>query len=104
MDKLKTTVSSARNRVAERTSRGTGTGSLSVPHSTLPPADNSSLIGVNEGNIGPQPGTVARDFANSANQPTPQPMLEPPTSLQSSVDAGMPVPVPERPLTAPNAR
>ncbi|KAF2175637.1 hypothetical protein K469DRAFT_743271 [Zopfia rhizophila CBS 207.26] len=87
MDKLKSKARSARNRVAERTSTGTGSGLLSVPHSNLPPEDNVSTTAVNEGFIGPQPGTAARDFA-APDQPAP----EPPTSLQSSVDAEEPLP------------
>ncbi|KAF2641295.1 hypothetical protein P280DRAFT_517501 [Massarina eburnea CBS 473.64] len=106
MDKLKMKARSARNRVAEGASRGTGAGSLSEPHSTLPPQDQASVIGVNEGFIGPQPGTTARDFAADADgaegpdapigpeDGAPQPAIEPPTSLQSSVDAGNPVPDP----------
>ncbi|KAF1956623.1 hypothetical protein CC80DRAFT_492146 [Byssothecium circinans] len=94
MDKLKVKARSARNRVAERASRGTGAGSLSEPHSTLPPEDHASVIGVNEGFIGPQPGTATRDFAARADQAALQPAIEPPTSLQSSVDAGQPVPDP----------
>ncbi|KAF2252604.1 hypothetical protein BU26DRAFT_529623 [Trematosphaeria pertusa] len=93
MDKLKVKARSARNRVAEQASRGSGSASLSVPHSALPPEDNASVRAVNEGFIGPQPGTTARDFADT---PAPQPAIEPPTSLQSSVDAGKPVPVPPK--------
>ncbi|KAF2661520.1 hypothetical protein K491DRAFT_587149 [Lophiostoma macrostomum CBS 122681] len=96
MDKLRVKASSARNRVAEATSRGSGSASLAVPHSTLPPHDNSSTTAVNEGYMGPQPGTAAQDFAVPTGQPVHQPVLEPPTSLQSSVDAGQPVPVPGR--------
>ncbi|KAJ4291128.1 hypothetical protein N0V90_010326 [Kalmusia sp. IMI 367209] len=92
MDKLKVKARSARNRVAESASRGDGTGSLQVPHQTLPPDDNASTTAVNEGFIGPGQ-TSARDFA-TPNQPTRQPVVEPPTSLQSSVDAGTPVPAP----------
>lgn len=95
MDKLKSKASSARNRAAERLSRGTGVGSLSEVHSTLPPNDNASTTAVNEGFLGPQPATAARDFAAGVEN-TPQPTLEPPTSLQSSVDAGVPVPQPSR--------
>jgi hypothetical protein len=87
---------SARNRVAEGTSRGTGAGSLSEPHSALPPQDHASVIAVNEGHIGPQPGTAARDFAESSDNLAQQPVVEPPTSLQSSVDAGKPVPNPRQ--------
>lgn len=96
MDKLKSKASSARNRVADRSSRGTGSASLSATHSTLPPQDNASTTAVNEGLLGPQPGTAARDFAALADQPTQQPIPPPPTSLASSVDAGQPVPVPPR--------
>lgn len=96
MDKLKSKAQSARNKVAERASRGTGSASLSAPHSTLPPEDNASTTAVNEGYLGPQPGTAARDFAVPSDQPVRQPAIEPPTSLESSVDAGKPVPVPAR--------
>ncbi|KAF2263489.1 hypothetical protein CC78DRAFT_533914 [Lojkania enalia] len=94
MDKLKTKTRSARNYLAERTSTGTGSASLNVPHSSLPPDDNASTTAAFEGHIGPQPGTAARDFA-VLDEPAPAPApTEPPTSLQSSVDAGKPVPVP----------
>ncbi|KAF2121922.1 hypothetical protein BDV96DRAFT_639999 [Lophiotrema nucula] len=92
MDKLKVKARSARNRLAEQTSSGTGSGSLSVPHSTLPAPDNASAIAVHEGNIGT---TAARDFAAPGHPARHQPTTEPPTSLQSSVDAGKPVPVPK---------
>ncbi|KAF2707460.1 hypothetical protein K504DRAFT_384036 [Pleomassaria siparia CBS 279.74] len=89
MDKFKSKTRSARNRLAEHTSQGTGSGSLSVPHSTLVPGDNSSTLGVKEGYLGPQPGTTdARDFAVLEDKNVP------PTSLQSSVDAGIAVPSP----------
>lgn len=81
----------ARNRLAEAVSRGNGTGSLAVPPSTLAINDNASTTGVNEGFPGQ---SAARDFAVPARVPVPQPQLEPPTSLQSSVDAGKRVPVP----------
>jgi hypothetical protein len=90
MDKLKVKARSARNRVAEGASRGDGRASLSEPHSTLPPDDNASTAAVNEGYL----GTAARDFAVASDPPTRQPAVEPPTSLQSSVDAGTPVPAP----------
>ncbi|KAF2685663.1 hypothetical protein K458DRAFT_300387 [Lentithecium fluviatile CBS 122367] len=96
MDRLKVKARTARNKVAESASRGTGSGSLSAPHSTLPPEDNASMVGVNEGFVGPQPGTAARDFAAPADQPAQQPAIEPPTSLQSSVDAGTVVPIPRK--------
>jgi hypothetical protein len=95
MDVFKAKARTARNRVAERTSQGTGSGSLAVPHTNLPPGDNSSTLGVNEGYLGPQPGTEARDFA------VPEEPVVPPTSLQSSVDAGTPVVVPS---AGPSAR
>lgn len=94
MDKLRVKARTARNRVAESTSRGTGSASLTAPHSDLAPSDNASVTGVNEGFIGPQPGTAARDFAIPSHHPAPQPAIVPPTSLQSSVDAGTPVPNP----------
>lgn len=97
MDKWKAKTRSARNRIAEATSSGTGSGSLHVPHSSLAPHDNSSTHAVNEGFLGPLPGTAARDFAAPEDQPTRQPALEPPTSLQSSVDAGTRVPKPASP-------
>ena len=90
MDKLKVKARSARNRVAEGASRGDGRASLSEPHSTLPPDDNASTAAVNEGYL----GTAARDFAVASDPPTRQPAVEPPTSLQSAVDAGTPVPAP----------
>ncbi|KAF3047511.1 hypothetical protein E8E12_009625 [Didymella heteroderae] len=81
----------ARNRLAEAVSRGNGTGSLAVPPSTLAINDNASTTGVNEGFPGQ---SAARDFAVPERAPVPQPRIEPPTSLQSSVDAGKRVPVP----------
>ncbi|KAF2869198.1 hypothetical protein BDV95DRAFT_609429 [Massariosphaeria phaeospora] len=96
MDKFKTKTASARGRVAEKTSRGTGSASLAVPHSTLPPEDNASTTAVNEGFLGPQPGTAARDFAVRDGRIVHEPVFEPPTSLASSVDAGKPVPGPPR--------
>ncbi|EAT80451.2 hypothetical protein SNOG_12039 [Parastagonospora nodorum SN15] len=86
MDKVRAKTRTARNRLAEATSSGTGQGSLHVPHSSLAPHDNSSTHAVNEGFLGPLPGTEAQDFA-TPNEPTRQPVIEPPTSLQSSVDA-----------------
>jgi hypothetical protein len=97
MDKFKSKTRSARNKMAERTSQGSGSGSLSVPHTNLPPGDNSSTLGVNEGYLGPQPGTSARDFA------VPEESVEPPTSLQSSVDAGNPVVVPSSVVVVANS-
>ena len=93
MDKLKIQQKSrtARNRLAEAVSRGNGTGSLAVPPSTLAINDNASTTGVNEGFPGQ---SAARDFAVLERVPVPQPTTEPPTSLQSSVDAGKRVPVP----------
>jgi hypothetical protein len=96
MDKFKAKTRTARNRLAEATSSGSGQGQLHVPHSSLAPHDNQSTHGVNEGFLGPLPGTAARDFAAPDDQPAPQPALEPPTSLQSSVDAGLPVPEPSK--------
>jgi hypothetical protein len=95
MDKLKTTARSARNAVAERASTNPASASLSVPQSSLPPEDNASTTAVNEGVLGPQPGMAARDFAVSTEQPVQQPTIQPPTSLQSSVDAGTPVAGPQ---------
>lgn len=92
MDKLKAKTRSARNRLAEATSSGSGRGELHVPHQALAPHDNSSTHAVNEGFQG-QPQTAARDFAVPESQPT---VLEPPTSLQSSIDAGAHVPKPSR--------
>lgn len=90
MDKLKVKARTARNRVAETTSRGDGRGSLAHTHSTLPPDDNASTAAVNEGFV----GTAARDFAVPTDSSAQRPVVEPPTSLQSSVDAGTPVPTP----------
>ena len=92
MDKLKVKARTARNRVAETTSRGDGRGSLAHTHSTLPPDDNASTAAVNEGFV----GTAARDFAVPTDPAAPQPVVEPPTSVQSSVDAGTPVPTPRK--------
>jgi hypothetical protein len=104
MDKFKAKTRTARNKLAEATSTGTGQGSLHVPHSSLAPHDNSSTHAVNEGFLGPQPGTAARDFAAPDDQPVPQPVIQPPTSLQSSVDAGLPVPKPSKNVSPlPNA-
>lgn len=93
MDKLnfQQKTRTARNRLAEAVSRGNGTGSLAVPPSTLAINDNASTTGVNEGFPGQ---SAARDFAVPERVPVPQPKIEPPTSLQSSVDAGERVPVP----------
>ncbi|KAH8726615.1 hypothetical protein GQ44DRAFT_758575 [Phaeosphaeriaceae sp. PMI808] len=96
MDKLKAKTRSARNRLAEAASTGTGQGSLHVPHSSLTPHDNASTYAVNEGYLGPLPGSHARDFAVPDDQPVQQPVIEPPTSLQSSVDAGLAVPKPSK--------
>ncbi|KAF1843669.1 uncharacterized protein K460DRAFT_368535 [Cucurbitaria berberidis CBS 394.84] len=96
MDKLKAKTRSARNRLAEATSSGTGTGALHVPQQGLAPHDNSSMQAVNEGFLGTQAGPAARDFAVQDNPPVRQPVVEPPTSLQSSIDAGAHVPRPSR--------
>ncbi|KAH7378697.1 hypothetical protein BKA66DRAFT_442725 [Pyrenochaeta sp. MPI-SDFR-AT-0127] len=96
MDKLKSKARSARNRLAEATSSGTGTGALHVPHQSLAPHANSSTHAVNEGFLGPQPGTATHDFATPDDQQARQPTVEPPTSLQSSIDAGAHVPKPSR--------
>jgi hypothetical protein len=95
MDKFKVKSRTARNKLAEATSSGNGQGALHVPHSSLAPHEASSTHGVNEGFLGPVPGTQARDFAAPDDQPVRQPVVEPPTSLQSSVDAGLPVPKPK---------
>lgn len=96
MDKLNIQQKSrtARNRLAEAVSRGNGTGSLAVPASTLAIDDNASTTGVNEGFPGQ---SAARDFAVSSQTAVPQPTVDPPTSLQSSVDAGKRIPVPPLP-------
>ena len=104
MDKLKIPqkTRTARNRLAEAVSRGNGTGSLAVPPSTLAIHDNASTTGVNEGFPGQ---SAARDFAVRAHDQVQQPRLEPPTSLQSSVDAGKRVPVPPpKDVRAPQTR
>jgi hypothetical protein len=93
MDKLRLKTRSARNRVAT----GTGTGELHGPHQSLSPHENSSTHAVNEGFQPAEPaGTNAHDFGVPAGQPTQQPAVEPPTSLQSSIDAGEHVPKPTR--------
>ena len=96
MDKLKSKTRSARNRLAEASSSGSGTGELHGPHQSLVPHENSSTYAVNEGYQGGEPGTNAQDFGAADDQPTQQPVLEPPTSLQSSIDAGSHVPKPTR--------
>jgi hypothetical protein len=98
MDKLKLKTRLARNRPAEGSSSGTaaGSGDLHVPHQALKPHDNSSTHAVNEGFQSAEPGTNAQDFGAPAGQPTRQPIIEPPTSLQSSIDAGEHVPKPTR--------
>jgi hypothetical protein len=93
MDKWKVKTRSARNKLAEATSSGTGTAALHVPHSSLAPHDNASTFGVSEGFLGQ---SAARDFAAPENQAVRQPALEPPTSLSASVDAGKPVLEPSR--------
>ncbi|KAF2272422.1 uncharacterized protein EI97DRAFT_436918 [Westerdykella ornata] len=95
MDKLKAKASSARNRLVEHTSRGTGTSSLPPTHSTPPQEDNANTT-VNDAVPRPLTGTSAKDFAAPQHPPTEQSRCEPPTSLESSVDAGEPVPVPPR--------
>lgn len=104
MDKFKAKTRSARNRLAEATSSGNGQGSLHAPHSSLAPHDNSSTHAVNEGFLGPLSGSAARDFAVPENQPVQQPVIEPPTSLQSSVDAGKNVPSPPTKHAASSSR
>lgn len=105
MDRLKIPQKSrtARNKLAEAVSRGNGTGSLAVPPSTLALNDNASTTGVNEGFPGQ---SAARDFAIPARVPVPQPTIEPPTSLQSSVDAGerVPAPPPKDAFSTPKKR
>ncbi|KAL6709516.1 hypothetical protein ACN47E_001451 [Coniothyrium glycines] len=97
MDRLKSKTRSARNRLAEATSSGAGSGNLHMPHSSLAPHDSSSTDGVNEGFLGAQPGTAARDFAAPPQHPNEGvPAVEPPTSLASSIDAGAHVPKPTR--------
>ncbi|KAL1799958.1 hypothetical protein ACET3X_000300 [Alternaria dauci] len=96
MEKLKSKTRSARNRLAGATSSGSGTGELHAPHQSLPPHENSSTHAVNEGFQSAEPGTNAQDFGTPADQPTQQPVIEPPTSLESSIDAGQHVPKPTR--------
>ena len=91
MDRVKKLSRSARNRIAERAagapSLSRASGSLNAPHASLPPDDNASTNAVNEGHLGELPGTAVRDYAMA--EPAP---VEPPTSLQSSVDANAPLP------------
>lgn len=89
MDKLKSKARLARNRLAEATSSGSAT----PQHQSATPQQNSSTDANNQGG---EPGTYARDFGVAAGQPTQQPILEPPTSLESSIDAGSHVPKPSR--------
>ena len=105
MDKLKISARSARNRMAGTSSSGTPTASAApqaVPQVTVAPTESSapedsySTHAVNETVLGGQPGTSTRDFAASSAQNGQGPTIEPPTSLQSSVDAGAHVPTPSR--------
>jgi len=90
----------ARNRLAEATSSGNRTGALHVPQSSQAPHDISNTHVINEWFSGPQTGTAAHDFAASNNESGQRreqgPVVEPPTSLQSSIDAGVHVPKPSR--------
>ncbi|KAI4655754.1 hypothetical protein J4E93_000469 [Alternaria ventricosa] len=94
LQRLKTRI--ARARGAGATSSGSGTGELHAPHQSQAPHDNSSTHAVNEGIQSAEPGTNAQDFGAAEDQPTQQPVIEPPTSLESSIDAGQHVPKPTR--------
>ncbi|USP73275.1 hypothetical protein yc1106_00549 [Curvularia clavata] len=83
MDKLRSKARTARNRLAEATSSASAQQQSQTDHH-----DSSTHAR--------EPGTYARDFGAAAGQPTQQPVLEPPTSLQSSIDAGSHVPKPTR--------
>lgn len=99
MDKFKSKTRAARTRLAGLTSPGNRTHVLQAPPSSQAPHDNSSTQAINEGFLGPQAGTDARDFApnNEPGRGQDQHLaVEPPTSLQSSIDAGAHVPKPSR--------
>lgn len=99
MDRLKNVAKSTRDRISSRSpnSRPEGSGSLAVPHADLPAEDAASMTAVNEGVMGPFPGTAVHDYAVS-DQPR-----EPPTSLQSSIDAEKPLPETPASLNVPVA-
>ncbi|EOA89746.1 uncharacterized protein SETTUDRAFT_175712 [Exserohilum turcica Et28A] len=96
MDRLKSKAREARNRLAQATSSAPGTGELPPQHQSVSPQQTSSTDAVDEGQLGREPGTHAQDFGAAAGQQTRQPAVEPPTSLQSSIDAGSHVPKPSR--------
>ncbi|RMZ70623.1 integral membrane [Pyrenophora seminiperda CCB06] len=81
----------ARNRTAEaEESAATGAADDSQPpRPPLGPHRTWSTQPVNEGLSAPEPGTNAQDFGA-------RPVIEPPTSLESSIDAGQHVPTPTR--------
>lgn len=80
MDKLRSKARTARNRLA----------GAPAAH------QNTNTHASDDRDVPHEPGTHARDFGAPAGQPTQQPVLEPPTSLQSSIDAGSHVPKPTR--------
>ncbi|KAJ5031286.1 hypothetical protein J3E72DRAFT_23447 [Bipolaris maydis] len=86
MDKLKLKARTARSRLAGASSSAPDTPEQTAPQQSPVPQQNSSTHALHE-------GTYARDFGAPADQ---QPIVEPPTSLQSSIDAGSHVPKPSR--------
>ena len=96
MDLLRLKTRIARARGAGATSSGSGAGELHAPQQSQAPHDSSSTHAINEGIQSAEPGTNAQDFGAPADQPTQQPVIEPPTSLESSIDAGQHVPKPTR--------
>ncbi|KAG9386059.1 DUF2985 domain containing protein [Pyrenophora tritici-repentis] len=87
MDKLRSKTRWARNRSAEAPEPATAADSQ-MPRPPLAHR-NSSTQAVNEGLFAADPETNAQDFGA-------RPVIEPPTSLESSVDAGEHVPKPTR--------
>ena len=89
MDKLRSKTRWARNRNTDAPEPATGAADPQPVRPPLAPHRNSSTQAVNEGLFAADPGTNAQDFGA-------RPVVEPPTSLESSVDAGGHVPKPTR--------
>ncbi|KAE8839071.1 hypothetical protein HRS9139_03454 [Pyrenophora teres f. teres] len=91
MDKLRFKTPWARNRSAQTPEPATDAvaADSQTPRPPLAPHRNSSTQAVNEGLFAAEPGTNAQDFGA-------RPVIEPPTSLDSSIDAGEHVPKPTR--------
>ncbi|EUC49726.1 hypothetical protein COCMIDRAFT_84002 [Bipolaris oryzae ATCC 44560] len=89
MDKLKLKARTARSRLTGASSSAPDTPEQTAPQQSPVPQQNSSTHALHE-------GTYARDFGVPADQQPQQPTVEPPTSLESSIDAGSHVPKPSR--------